>query len=255
MRPAPASPVRRYAPTVRRPALSLTRRVPARGIGGVFPAADRRGPGPEPFQLERLGLAPVRRAGEFSRLAPRSPLRAGIEDTLWFVVGTVPISTFLGFLLAVAVHAKWFVGRTIARSLFFLPTVISIVAIGFVWRWLLNDQGGLVPAFIRDRHRASAQPASGGRLAAGFDHRRPDLAGRGILHGAVPRGTLQREREPVRGGGGGRGGPLAGAAPRHLAGIAPTTVFLLVTGVIGAVQVFDVVWGLTAGTSPTPATC
>ena len=49
------------------------------------------------------------------------------------------------------------------RTLIFLPTVVSIVAIGFVWRWVLNDDAGLSELGAVG-WRAMAEPAE---LAAG----------------------------------------------------------------------------------------
>jgi ABC-type sugar transport system permease subunit len=172
-----------------------------------------------------------------------------LRNTLLFVLGTVPASTFLGFLLAVAVHAKWFVGRTLARSLFFLPTVISIVAIGFVWRWLLNDQGGLVPAFLRaigiSRPPNLLQEGSWPLVSIIIVQIWRGVGFCMVLYLAALSNVNESLYEAAEVDGADRPQVL-----RHITWpqVAPTTVFLLVTGVIGALQVFDIVWGVTAGT-------
>ena len=71
-----------------------------------------------------------------------------MRNTLVFAIGTVPVTVVLAFLVAVALHARWFVGKTLARTLFFLPTVMSIVAVGFVWQWMLNPRTGLLNVIV-----------------------------------------------------------------------------------------------------------
>jgi multiple sugar transport system permease protein len=186
-----------------------------------------------------------------------------LRNTLVFVVGTVPVTVALGFLLAVAVHARWFRGRTLVRTLFFLPTVVSIIAIGFVWRWLLDAQGGLVPAGIRGLGMTSPDFLTGGPL--------PFLGGlvswpmlsiivvqvwRGVgfcmvLYLAALAGVNETLYEAAEVDGAKRGQVL-----RHITWpqVAPMTAFLLVTGVIGALQVFDIVWAMTAGTETSATT-
>lgn len=68
-----------------------------------------------------------------------------LRNTLIIAFITVPVTIVLAFLFAAALNARWFVGRTMLRTVFFAPTVISIVAIGFIWRWVLSpSQSGLL---------------------------------------------------------------------------------------------------------------
>ena len=69
-----------------------------------------------------------------------------LRNTILFTLGSAPATVLLSFVVAVALHAQWFKGRTLVRTLVFLPTVMSIVAVGFVWQWLLNPRAGLLSA-------------------------------------------------------------------------------------------------------------
>jgi ABC-type sugar transport system permease subunit len=167
-----------------------------------------------------------------------------LRNTLLFSLVTVPITVVAGFLLAAAVHARWFVGRTAVRTLLFLPSVLSIVAIGFIWRWVLDPQAGLLNALLielgvpRDRlpqwlgnspvALATIMGVSIWRnlgfavvlyLAALSDVPRSyyDAA---AVDGAGPWRTLWNVTWPV---------------------VSPMTFFLFITGFIGALQVFDLV--------------
>lgn len=61
--------------------------------------------------------------------------------TLSFTVGTVACQIVLGLLFALALHKPLF-GRNTFRGLFFLPNVLSSVAIGLAFVLILNPKSG-----------------------------------------------------------------------------------------------------------------
>lgn len=65
-----------------------------------------------------------------------------IRNTLLYVVGTVPIGTFLSLSIAALLNQS-IRGRLFFRTAFYLPVVTSVAATALVWRWILNPQGGL----------------------------------------------------------------------------------------------------------------
>ncbi len=189
-----------------------------------------------------------------------------LRNTLVFVLATVPPTVIAGFLLAVALHAPWFAGRTIVRTALFLPTVVSIIAIGFVWRWMLDSEGGLAPRLFRQIGIDPPDFLQGGPVLA-FGHgpaRRVFLPWLEwpmvsvilvqiwrtvgfcmVLYLAALQGIGQSLYEAAEVDGASRW-----HAMRHITWpqVAPMTVFLLVTGVIGGLQVFDIIWAMTNGT-------
>lgn len=90
-------------------------------------------------------LTPPNWAGlaNFVQLAGDPEFWAALRHTLTFIVGYVPPVMVLGFLVAVALSGK-IPGRGLLRAVYFLPVVTSWVAVGLVWKWLLNPQFGLV---------------------------------------------------------------------------------------------------------------
>ncbi|MCC6426575.1 MAG: sugar ABC transporter permease [Phycisphaerales bacterium] len=180
-----------------------------------------------------------------------------LRNTLVFVIATVPPTVLIGFLLAVAVHAKWFVGKTLVRTALFLPTVVSIVAIGFVWRWMLDAQGGMLPIVLRGVGIDPPDFLQGGPVVSFFPWLEwPMLSVIAVqvwrtigfcmvLYLAALQGINESLYEAAEVDGAGRW-----HAMRHITWpqVAPMTVFLLVTGVIGALQVFDIIWAMTNGT-------
>ena len=64
-------------------------------------------------------------------------------NTTYYTLVSVPLSIALG--VALAVMLAWKVrGRAFYRTLFFLPSVIPVVAASVLWLWLLDPQDGLV---------------------------------------------------------------------------------------------------------------
>ncbi|RKR73502.1 carbohydrate ABC transporter permease [Frondihabitans australicus] len=71
-----------------------------------------------------------------------------VKNTLIFTVGTVPTSAALGLLLAIMLNRK-LPGRGIIRSLYFLPMVVSGVAVSLVFIWMFDSNDGVVDAFLQ----------------------------------------------------------------------------------------------------------
>ena len=68
--------------------------------------------------------------------------------TLYFVVGTIPATLTLSFLVANLLYQK-IRGRAFFRAAFFLPHVTSTVAVGMVFLWIFNPQVGVANALLR----------------------------------------------------------------------------------------------------------
>ena len=66
-----------------------------------------------------------------------------LVNTLYFTLGVVPLGTALSLLAAVVMNQN-LKGRTLFRTIYFLPTVSSGVAIALLWAWLYNTQFGLI---------------------------------------------------------------------------------------------------------------
>ncbi len=192
------------------------------------------------------------------RQALRDPtLGNALLNTLIFALISVPLTIGLAFPLAVAMDAQWLIGRTVVRTIFFLPTVISIVAIGLLWRWLLEpSSAGLLNHVLNTlvdwTHSLGLGPDSlpvqwpewlgNNRWGLSWIILISTWRGLGfavVLYlaaiGNVPKSHFDAAA-------------VDGAGPaqtvRHITwpAVWPMTVFLLITGMIGALQVFDIVY-------------
>jgi ABC-type sugar transport system permease subunit len=68
-------------------------------------------------------------------------------NTGLYTVGTVPTSIALGLLVALGLNRR-LPGRTLLRSIFFVPVIISLVAVALTAAWIFNDNYGVINAVL-----------------------------------------------------------------------------------------------------------
>ncbi|MGX7164721.1 carbohydrate ABC transporter permease [Enterococcus massiliensis] len=67
-----------------------------------------------------------------------------------YAFGSLIPTVIISLVIAVVLNQKWFPFVNLFRSIYFMPTVISMVAISFVWLWLFNPQMGPInPILIK----------------------------------------------------------------------------------------------------------
>lgn len=65
------------------------------------------------------------------------------NNFIWVIIGTIaPIIT--GLLLAVLLSGKNTKGRTLFRTIYFMPVMLSPVVIGIIWGWVYNPIYGML---------------------------------------------------------------------------------------------------------------
>jgi len=69
--------------------------------------------------------------------------RIAVRNTLVFTGLSVPLGTVISLALACALNQK-LRGTYFYRTVYFLPTVSSMVAVSLIWSWLFNPDFGLV---------------------------------------------------------------------------------------------------------------
>lgn len=75
-------------------------------------------------------------------------LWASLWNSVKYAMMIIPGSTAMALILALALNNEFF-GIRIIRLFFMLPGVVSLVAIAMVWRWIYNDQYGLLNTALR----------------------------------------------------------------------------------------------------------
>ncbi len=71
-----------------------------------------------------------------------------LYNTLYYTVVFVPISTVIAIAIALLLNMK-IKGLAIYRTLFYLPSVVPLVASSILWVWLFNPSFGFIDAFLR----------------------------------------------------------------------------------------------------------
>ena len=69
-------------------------------------------------------------------------------NTLKYVIVTVPVGLALSTFLAALLNAK-IKGKSIYRTLYFLPSVTMSAAVAMVWKWIYNEQMGILNSAIK----------------------------------------------------------------------------------------------------------
>lgn len=66
-----------------------------------------------------------------------------LKNTLYYSALTIPGIIVISLALALAVNRAVFVNK-VYRTMFFIPVVSSMVAIALIWKWVYNEQFGLL---------------------------------------------------------------------------------------------------------------
>lgn len=85
----------------------------------------------------------------YANLLTLPDMRQAVLNTVLYTLGLLPLS--VGVPLAVALMTASLGGpmRNVYRALIFVPMIVAPIVAAIVWRWLLNEDHGLVNAWLR----------------------------------------------------------------------------------------------------------
>ena len=204
------------------------------------------------FTRYQIGREPLWSGMEnFSRLVTDGDFWQSLQVTLLYVLGAVPGQTIIALGIAMLL-AQQVRGVNIWRTIYFLPSVVSAVAIAVLWFYVFNPEFGLVNTVL------AAFGIEGPGWVFSEDWALITLVfmnwwtvgGQMVIYLAGLKGIPNVLYEAVEIDGGG-----AWARFRHvtLPMLSPVILFNLVLGFIGAFQVFEGPLVLTDG-GPNKAT-
>lgn len=172
-----------------------------------------------------------------------------VRNTLVYTCIVVPVTTVIALLLAVALNGKM-KGKGIYRTIYFIPMVAAPAAVTMVWKWLYNNQYGLINHFLNSIGLDSVNWIDDPKVAmisiaiigiwsnigysmvlllAGLQEIPRDYYEASNIDGASPVKQFFSITVPL---------------------VSPTLFFVLVTSIITAMQMFDVVYMMLDVTSP-----
>ena len=79
----------------------------------------------------------------YKRLFADTSIWQALFNTFKYTIIEVPFSIIIALVLAVLLNQK-IKGRTLYRTIYFLPMVAAPAAVAMVWRWLYNSEFGLL---------------------------------------------------------------------------------------------------------------
>ncbi|SCJ85884.1 carbohydrate ABC transporter permease [uncultured Clostridium sp.] len=175
-------------------------------------------------------------------------------NTFKYALVEVPLSIVIAILLAVLLNRKM-KGRTIYRTIYFLPMVAAPAAVAMVWRWLYNSEFGLLNYIMGAVGTNSVNWISNPKIAIIFIA----LVGVWSVIGynmvlflaglqEIPRDYY--EAATIDGA-----GRVKQFFSITLPLISPTMFFVTVTRIIAALQVFDVIYMMIDKSNPALQKC
>ncbi len=183
----------------------------------------------------------------FRELFTQDPLFwKSLYNTIYFTVFSVPLSLVVSIGLALLLNQK-VRGMAAYRTVFFLPTIVPVVASSVLWLWVLNPESGLIngtlrqflgvdgPGWIADEHWSKPSLilmslwATGGAMVI-------------FLAGLADVPQVLYEVAEIDGA-----GSWAKFRNVTLPMLTPTILFNLVMGLIAAFQYFTQVYVMTGG--------
>lgn len=174
--------------------------------------------------------------------------RRSVYNTIYFTGASVPLTMLVGLGIALLLNQP-LRGRGILRAMYFLPVVTPFVVVAIIWKWLYNGDFGLFNYYLLKAHlidqpllwladKNLAMPAVilmsvwGGVgfsmvvYLAGLQAIPEELYDAAKVDGAGAVARLRHVTVPM---------------------LRPTTLFLLVMGIIGSFQVFTQIFVMTSG--------
>jgi multiple sugar transport system permease protein len=90
-------------------------------------------------------LRPARWIGveNYRELLRDEVFQLSLKNTLLFTAASVPLATTAAILLAMLLNTKT-KGMALYRTLFYIPSLVPMVALGVLWLWVFNGQYGLL---------------------------------------------------------------------------------------------------------------
>jgi multiple sugar transport system permease protein len=189
---------------------------------------------------EWVGLA------NYQKLFANPTFRNALWNTIYYTLLSVPVGLIVSLVLAVALNTNLRF-RNLYRLIFFLPVLTMPVAIGVVWNWIYNPDFGILDQFLG----LFGAP----RIKWLTDPRYAMISltimsiwqgsGYGMIIFLAGLQNIPKEYYEAAQIDGATGWDRFRSITLPL--LSPTIFFVLVTSLISAFQIFDVVYAMTKG--------
>jgi multiple sugar transport system permease protein len=184
----------------------------------------------------------------YDRLIHDDSFQRAAINTIYFTGASVPLTMVIGLGIALLLNQPLW-GRSIFRTIYFLPIVTPFVVVSIIWKWLYQPDYGLFNFYLLKTHLID-QPLlwlSDQNLAMPAVILMSVWGGIGysmVIYLAALQAVPQELYEAAEVDGAG-----AFARLRYITIplLRPTTLFLMIIGIIGSFQVFTQIFIMTSG--------
>jgi multiple sugar transport system permease protein len=114
-----------------------------------------------PDEATFIGFANWRRA-----LFEDQEVKKSFIRTIHFTAISLPITLGFALFVALLMNSKRVIGKNLYRTLFYMPTMIPVVAVVLIWSGVLNEQTGWINIFIENLTGIQATGTEGIRWLA-----------------------------------------------------------------------------------------
>jgi ABC-type sugar transport system permease subunit len=185
-------------------------------------------------------------ADNYTELFGDSTFWRATANTGLYALLTVPVSLVIGLGIALAMNRP-LRGRGVLRGIYYVPYVISGVVVAVAGRWIFNENVGVINRLLRSAGldgvpwQSDAVGAMGSLVLISIWTKIGFVM---VVYLAGLQSIPKEYLEAAQTDGAGRWARLRYIVVPLLK---PTTIFLVVLGVIESFQVFDIVYVLTGG--------
>ncbi len=197
------------------------------------------------------GFEPMKWVGlkNYVKLFHDPNLILSIKNTLIFALIMVPLSLVISTVIAALLNSG-LKGSKVFRTIYFLPQVTLPAAIAMAWMWLYNSDYGLINQFLSIFHIPKIAWISSSNTALVSLAIVSIWASIGynmiiLLSGLKGIPNVYYEAAKVDGANG-----FQNFRKITIPLLSPTLFFLLITSLINAMEVFDLIWIMIGRTSP-----
>lgn len=184
----------------------------------------------------------------YAKLLSDPEIPKALANTFKYTLICVPISLCLSIFIAVLLNSK-IKGLSVYRTLYFLPAVTMPAAIAMMWKWLYNGQYGLINQLLDNfgiqgkAWIADPKFAMGALIVVGVW----SSLGMNIIYflaglQGIPK--MYYEAANIDGA-----GPIRTFFSVTLPLLSPTIFFVMIMSLIGALQMFDLIFLMISKTS------
>ncbi len=86
-------------------------------------------------------------AGNYKDLMMDDVFWQSLWNTIYYAVFALPLGTIVALCLAILLNVETR-GRGIFRTIFFLPSLVPMIALAILWMWMFNADFGILNYFL-----------------------------------------------------------------------------------------------------------